>query len=93
MTTQTHTTTARIRTLDYVIDANGINADPVSLLLLAHTAQDLGVNELLVSLMVDESQPEVARIRAYARVAVQVASRLDETRRTIHDTRELQPAC
>ena len=36
--------------------------------MLAHTARDLGVNELLVSIMVDEREPEVARLRAYARV-------------------------
>ena len=65
----------------------------MNLLLLAHTARDLGVNELLVSLMVDEDEPEVARIRAYARVAVQVAARLREQRRRHVDARELQPAC
>jgi hypothetical protein len=74
MTLDTHTTTARIKSLDFMLEADGITADPVNLLLLAHTARDLGVNELLVSLMVDEDEPEVARIRAYARVAVQVAT-------------------
>jgi hypothetical protein len=91
MTLDTHTTTARIKSLDFVLEANGITGDPVNLLLLAHTARDLGVNELLVSLMVDEDEPEVARIRAYARVAVQVAARLREQAATV-DARELQPA-
>jgi hypothetical protein len=92
MTLDTHTTTARIKSLDFVLEADGITGDPVNLLLLAHTARDLGVNELLVSLMVDEDEPEVARIRAYARVAVQVAARLRE-QATVVDARELQPAC
>lgn len=91
MITDTHTTTARIKSLDFQLEADGIAADPVNLLLLAHTARDLGVNELLVSLMVDEDEPEVARIRAYARVAVQVASALRNGATIEH--RELQPAC
>ena len=93
MTIETHTTTARIKSLDYRVEAGGIDADPVNLLLLAHTARDLGVNELLVSLMVDEAEPEVVRVRAYARVAVQVAARLREESGVTSIERELQPAC
>jgi hypothetical protein len=94
-TTTTHTTTARIKSLDLVLEAKGITADPVNLLLLAHTARDLGVNELLVSIMINEDEPEVARIRAYSRVAVQVANRLHEERATpaTGTDRELQHAC
>ena len=92
MITDTHTTTARIKALDYAMEADGITADPVSLLLLAHTARDLDVNELLVSLMIDEQAPEVVRIRAYARVSVQVAARLHEQSAST-DVRELQHAC
>jgi hypothetical protein len=92
MITDTHTSTARIKSLDFMLEADGIAADPVNLLLLAHTARDLGVNELLVSLMVDEDEPEVARIRAYARVAVQVAGLLRDQAATVTE-RELQPAC
>ena len=92
MNLDTHTTTARIKSLDFVLEADGITGDPVNLLLLAHTAQDLGVNELLVSIMVDEDQPEVARVRAYSRVAVQVASRISELPAGT-TYRELQPAC
>lgn len=91
MITTTHTTTARIKSLDFQLEANGIAADPVNLLLLAHTARDLGINELLVSLMVDEDEPEVARVRAYARVSVQVAAALRDGATVEH--RELQPAC
>jgi len=95
MTTTTHTTTARLKTLDLVLEAKGITADPVNLLLLAHTARDLGINELLVSIMINEDEPEVARIRAYSRVAVQVASRLhDQTVTPPAGTdRELVHAC
>jgi len=93
MITDTRTTTARISSLDSVLEADGIAADPVSLLLLAHTARDLGVNELLVSIMVDEREPEVARLRAYARVAVAVSALLREGDRIVAVERELQPAC
>ena len=93
MITDTRTTTARITSLDHLLEADGIAADPVSLLLLAHTARDLGVNELLVSIMVDEREPEVARLRAYARVAVEVSARLRQGDRLVAVERELQPAC
>ena len=93
MTTDIRTTAARITSLDHLLEADGISADPVSLLLLAHAARDLGVNELLVSIMVDESEPEVARLRAYARVAVQVSSRLRADAAVTVAERELQPAC
>lgn len=93
MTTDTRTTTARITSLDYVLEAEGMNADPVSLLLLAHTARDLGVSELLVSIMVDEREPEVARLRAYARVSVQVSALLGGRDHVVAVERELQPAC
>ena len=92
MVTDLNTTSARLAALDYGIEAAGISADPVSLLLLAHEARDLGISELLVSLMVDEAQPEVARIRAYARVSVQVSNRRS-TRSFATAERELEPAC
>ncbi|MCX6432453.1 MAG: hypothetical protein NTX29_06570 [Actinobacteria bacterium] len=92
MVTDLNTTSARLAALDYGIEAAGISADPVSLLLLAHEARDLGISELLVSLMIDEAQPEVARIRAYARVSVQVANRRS-TRSFATAERELEPAC
>lgn len=92
MTTDTHTTKARLSTLDYAVEAEGISADPVNLLLLAHTARDLGVNEVLVSVMVDEDEAEVARIRAYSRVSVAVASNLHHAPMP-HVERHLMPAC
>ncbi len=91
MESTTHTTTARIKSLGYQLEADGISADPVDLLLLAHTARDLGVNGLLIDLMIDEEEPEVARIRAFSRVAVQVNNRLHEGMHT--DERELLHAC
>ena len=93
MITDTRTTIARITSLGHLLEADGIAADPVSLLLLAHTARDLGVDELLVSIMVDEREPEVARLRAYARVAVQVSALLRAGDRVVAVERELQPAC
>ncbi len=92
MITDTQTMSARIAALDFALEDGGIAADPVNLLLLAHTANDLGVDDLMVSVMVDEGEPEVARIRAYAKVAVQVSSRLRGSV-TARMDRELQPAC
>lgn len=93
MITDPRTTAARITALDFLLEAEGIAADPVTLLLVAHTARDLGVDEILVSVMVDEDEPEVARLRAYARVSVQVASLLREPAVAVTADRELQPAC
>jgi hypothetical protein len=94
METTTDLNIARIEDLGYELEAGGIDADPVNLLLLAHTARDLGVNEMLVSLMIDEEEPRVARMRAFARVSVQVSMRLfDGPARIAVATSELQHAC
>lgn len=85
-------TISTIRALDFAIEDRGMDADPVGLLLLAHAARDLGVTDVLVSVMIDDSEPEPARVRAYARVAVEVADRMSPSL-AAHDTRELQPAC
>jgi hypothetical protein len=90
-TTETGTPTANLARLDYAIEADGIHADSVSLLLLAHSARDLGVNDTLVSVMIDEAEPEVARVRAYARVASVVGTRLAS--RPSAAVRQLVPAC
>lgn len=92
MTTDTSTTPAGLSSLDFAVEAEGISADPVNLLLLAHTARDLGVKEVLVSVMVDDDEPEVARIRAYSRVSVEVASNLHQAPMP-HVERHLMPAC
>jgi len=68
-------TTLTLAQLDTQLEVGGIAADPVNLLLLAHTARELGVSDVLINVMVDEDEPEVARIRAYAKVAVAVARR------------------
>ena len=92
MITTVRTDAARLTALDFRLEAEGIGADPVNLLLLAHTARDLGVDELMVSLMIDEDEPEVARVRAYARVAVAVAAALRASTPAV-EHRVLQPAC
>lgn len=92
MITDTHTTSARIADLSIALEDGGIAADPVNLLLLAHTATDLGIDSLLVSVMVDENESEMARLRSYARVAAQVSRRLDQPS-VVTVERELQPAC
>ncbi|MDQ5974610.1 MAG: hypothetical protein QG661_1819 [Actinomycetota bacterium] len=88
----TTTTTSAIESLGYAIEARGIDADPVTLLLLAHTARDLGVSDLLVNVMTDEDQPANARVRAFARVSSAVSMTLsDEV--VASAQRELLPAC
>lgn len=74
-----HTITDRdaITALGRAIDARGISADPMSLLLLAHAARDLDVPAILIEVMVDEHEVEVARIRAFALVSCRVSVQLD----------------
>jgi hypothetical protein len=92
MTTETLATMDRLSSLDQAMESGGIAADPVNLLLLAHTARDLGASEVLVSVMVDEDEAEVARIRAYSRVSVHVANHLPSTP-VARPERHLLPAC
>lgn len=42
----------------------GIDAYPVEVLELAHVAQEQGVSQLLVDVLVDPAEPEVSRLRA-----------------------------
>ena len=86
------TTTREIETLGFAIEACGIDADPVTLLLLAHTARDLDVNELLVNVMVDETAATNVRIRAFARVSSAVSTALSD-RSVAAGKRELLHAC
>ena len=65
---------ASIDDLGYAIAARGIHAEPATLLQLADTARDLGVDDVLVGLMVDDDEPAAARVRAFARVSTRVAS-------------------
>lgn len=76
MTIDITTTAERVESLAQELSVRGMSADPVNVLLLAHTARDLGVHEVPISVMVDEEAPEVARLRAYAVVASAVTSRL-----------------
>lgn len=78
MNTDTTTTTHEIESLGLAIEACGIDADPVRLRLLARTARDLGVNDLLVKVMVDEDAPANARVRAFARVSSAVSDALSD---------------
>lgn len=74
-----NTTPTSIETLGYAIESNGITADPIALKLLADDARDLGVKGLLVDIMIDDLEPPVARVRAFARVSSCVAALRDET--------------
>ena len=74
MTAEAVETIMNMSALDTAVATRGIDADPVRLLLLAHAARDLEVNGVVIDVMIDEGQPEVARIRAYARVSSAVAA-------------------
>ena len=51
----------------------GISADPRGITELAETAQRLGIRPVLVDVLLDEAQPEVARLRAFTRVSCAVS--------------------
>lgn len=70
-------TAASIRCLTERVASAGIDADRLQLLMLAHHAQDLGVSAVLIDVMVDETAPVAARLRAYGRVASRACA-LDE---------------
>ena len=88
----TMTTTDSIEYLGNEIAENGIPVDPTSLRLLATAARDLGVNEVLVDVMVDDREPENARVRAFARVSTSVSLALRDGFVPRAD-RTLAPAC
>jgi hypothetical protein len=75
--------------LDEQVAAHGMAADPAALGVLAHAARDLGVTDVLVSVMVDEDEPEAARVRAYSKVSSAVSGQVSGP----VVLRELQPAC
>jgi hypothetical protein len=56
------------------VASNGIDADRLQLLNLAHDARDLGVSSVLVDVMVDEHAPIAARLRAYGRVSARACA-------------------
>lgn len=58
------------------INARGVAAVDVELLLLAHDARDLGVEPVLVDVMVDDEAPAVVRERAFGLVAARMAARV-----------------
>ncbi len=51
------------------IAQDGIDAAGMDLLLLAHDARDHGVDDVIITALVDEVAPAVVRERAFARVA------------------------
>ncbi len=73
----TNATRAQLAALAETIAQGGMAADPVNVLLVAHTARDLGVSATLVSVLADEQEPSVARERAFGRVSALIDARLD----------------
>lgn len=76
--TTTLDTTNLIDGLGLAIAAQGIDADPTSLHLLADAARELGVSGVLVDVMVDRAESSAARVRAFARVSTTVSVALHE---------------
>ena len=74
METNMETISSTIHALALSIDAEGFGDDSLGLLVMAHAARDLGISEILVQVMIDDLEPEVARERAFAMVARLMAS-------------------
>ena len=73
-------TTTTTTTLDAVaarLLADGISADDLGLLVIAHAARAHDVTKELVEVMLDEHEPQVSRLRAFALIAAQLGSDLD----------------
>jgi hypothetical protein len=66
-----------IQLLAHRIESEGFGDDSLDLLVMAHAARDLHVNEILVQVMIDDREPEVARERAFAMVARAMDSATD----------------
>jgi hypothetical protein len=81
LTVDAAATRSRLATVAATIEQGGIDADPMSVLLVAHTARDLEISPVLVSVLADEKEPAVARERAFARISVLMDSRLDAIHR------------
>ena len=69
-----------IQLLAHRITSEGFGGDSLDLLLIAHAARDLHVNDTLVQVMVNDHEPEVARERAFAMVARSISSASDRHR-------------
>jgi hypothetical protein len=59
----------RIIRMGEVIARHGITGAGMDVLLLAHDARDLGVDDVVIDVLIDEAAPAVVRERAFARVA------------------------
>jgi hypothetical protein len=69
-----------LQLLAHRITCEGFGDDSLDLLVIAHAARDLHVNEILVQVMIDDHEPEVARERAFALVARSISSASDRHR-------------
>ncbi len=76
------------------IEAKGIAAVPAELFIsLVNVARRLDVSPVALQVLVDPTEPEVVRERAYSRVAIQVVGRAFSSRAVIEPmARPLLPA-
>jgi len=83
-----------IQSLAHRIASEGFGDDSLDLLVVAHAARDQHVNEILVQVMIDDQEPEVARERAFAMVARTICSASDRDRNLAEPVeRPLVTAC
>ena len=87
------TISSTIHSLALSISSEGFDDDSLDLLVMAHSARDLGINEILVQVMIDDLEPEVARERAFAMVARLMAAFDLDSVIVDRATRELAVAC
>ena len=66
--------------LGRIVEVDGIDADPVSLVRLAVSARECGVSGVLIDLMLDPFEPHAPRLRAFSKVAMWAASAADDCR-------------
>jgi len=67
---------ARLQSIAAVIELRGIAGDPSGVESVAVAARGLGVSPVLVSVLIDDAEPSVARERAFGRISAIIDSRL-----------------
>lgn len=70
------TAPARLAALGWQLERDGMVGHEADVAEIAHLAADVGVSPVLVGVLADGREPEVARIRAFGLVALGLSRRL-----------------
>ena len=71
--------------LAWDLDAHGFDGQEVAVRQVVRSARAAGLPATLVDVLADPTEPEVARMRAFGRVAAALASRPDTSDQTDRD--------